>query len=109
MAEAKIKAIEAQDDIITNLSRLQEGQFFETIEYELATVLHAVRETGKKGTLGISITVEITKGGQNPQVVVKTKIAGKPPKPDDIGNAFFIADDDTLITKHPNQLDVFRS
>lgn len=104
MAE-HVKKLQVQDDIVSNLGRLCDGHFFEDVEDELASVLQAIRATGKKGS--VTVKMEITPKGE--QLIFKTKIEGKAPRADDLGNIFFMTDDGHLSTAHPNQLDAFQS
>ena len=107
---AQLQPFTPQDDIITTLGRPRDGCFYDEVGEALSEVLHAVKETGKGKASAVTITlsVDVVKGGQNPQVVVKTKIANSLPVADDLGKTFFITDEDTLTGSHPNQLDAFR-
>jgi len=100
---ANVQPITPQEDIVAHLSRLCEGFFFDHIESELTKVVRAMRRTGKAGSL--SVTMKMTPKGE--QIIVKTTVAGKPPRADDIGNIFYTTDEGELRVSSPNQLDAF--
>lgn len=79
---------------------LHRGDLIDTLNDELAEVVAACRETGKKGTLTLTLTVTSAQGSD--QVAVGAQVKSAPPKPTRLETLFY-ADGGQLVREDPRQ------
>ena len=92
---------EAGNNFVAVLTQLRRGAAVVDASEGLAEVVKAVRKTGKKGKLTITITVVPLNEGDAVDLV--DEVTAKTPKPN-MGSSLFFADDDgTLVRNDPRQ------
>jgi hypothetical protein len=84
------------------LQFLERGMLNEELSEELAGIVKAVRETGRKGTLTLNIDVAMMKGHED-AVQVSAKINAKAPKADRAQTVMFSTYDGDLLRDDPVQ------
>lgn len=93
------KAIQPFDHI---LRQIQGGQLVEELTEELTEVLAAVRETGKTGSITLSLKIT-PQGGMNEQALITPSVKGSRPEKPRPWAIFFINDDNGLQRDDPYQ------
>ena len=92
---------EAGNNFVAVLTQLRRGSAVVDASEGLAEMVKAVRETGKKGKLTITITVVPLNKGDAVDLVDEVNV--KLPKPNRGSSLFFSADDGTLLRNDPRQ------
>ena len=80
---------------------LHRGELIDQLDDEIAEVVTAVRETGKKGSLTLTISVSSPRRGSD-EVVVNAKTKAVAPKGDRLGATFY-DNDGRLQREDPRQ------
>lgn len=83
------------------LNQLREGRFMSLVDSELSRVVEAVEETGKSGSITLTINVKTT-GGRK-ALVVTGDVKSKVPAPPIEGTLMFSGPDGQLLTEDPRQ------
>lgn len=86
------------------LPELQKGRVNDEITQKLAEVAQAVIDTGKKGSVTLTLNVEPT--GDGAAVKVKDALKAVVPEPDRRATLFFVGDDGELSRSDPRQTDI---
>lgn len=84
------------------LSHLERGLLNDELSEELAKVVKAVRETGKKGSITLKLDVSLMKGTED-TVVLNSSITGKAPQLDRAQTIMFSTYDGDLLRDDPKQ------
>lgn len=84
------------------LQDLARGRVHTDLSEQLAALTAAVVETGRKGTLQLTLTVQLVGKGAD-TLTVTAITAAKPPKPDQPATVFFADQDGNLSRHDPNQ------
>lgn len=93
---------------ITDILReIRGGRGVDLASHRLAEVVQAVDETGKKGSITITLTVEPEKGGGS-QKTIAMDVKAKIPEVDLPKGVFFSDQDGTLHRTDPRQEEMFR-
>lgn len=88
------------------LSEVQKGIVADEAATALAECVAAVQQTGKKGTVTVTLTVAPVSGNDS-VVQVSGSVASKPPRPN-APTSFFYPDDAGNLTRNdPNALPLF--
>lgn len=85
------------------LQEIGNGRLAVDLADQLAALTSSVQETGKKGTLALTITVAPIKPGQADTLVVSGKVAVKAPAGEDPSSVFFPDAEGNLRRDDPNQ------
>lgn len=96
--EAALKIRPAFD----TLRELRGGAVLDELAVELNKVTKAVQDTGKKGTVTLTIEVQRMKS-ETIAVIVNDKIVAKIPERDRSGSIMFVTEDNNLQAEHPKQ------
>lgn len=83
---------------MTGLQQIDAGGALDAIDEQLAEVLEAVRNTGKKGSLQVSLIIAPNGRGYE----VTAKVAAKAPELD-FGKSFFFTDANGHLSRTPPQ------
>lgn len=89
-------------NIITTLSEQRKGKFVTEATEALAAVVKACRETGKKGSITITLKIRPT----STEMMVSDDIDPKIPKPDAAASVFYDTEDGQLSRTDPDQRDL---
>lgn len=84
------------------LEHLERGYLVEELGEELAKIVQAVRETGRKGTLTLNIDVAMMKGHED-AVTIAAKVNAKAPQADRAQTVMFSTYDGDLLRDDPVQ------
>ena len=88
------------------LGRLRGGRVMEELAMELNKVVEGVLETGKKGS--VVLTINLTKIDAAPNgLVLKAEVDGKPPEMATATDVFFADENNNLFVNNPRQRDMF--
>lgn len=85
------------------LTALRKGQCLIEADEALRQLAKACMETGKKGTLTLTLTL---KPGDEESVTVLDDVSPKLPKPDTRGSNLFVDEDGNLSRNNPRQLEM---
>lgn len=90
------------------LSRLRSGKVMDMLALEMNRVVSGVKDsqTGKGGTVTLTLKINPIKQKQNAVLVVAT-ITGKAPEDPPESDLLFYDDDANLHTRNPMQSDIF--
>jgi|SRR5690625_87599 len=87
------------------LDQLHRGDLSAELDDALRQLVYAVQQTGKKGTIQLTIAVQpATKTGDVEQVIVSAKLKESPPKPDRAPSLFYTDRDGGLLREDPKQM-----
>lgn len=89
-------------NIITTLTEQRKGRFMVEASEALAQVVKACRETGKKGSVTIKLTVRPT----STEIMLSDGIEPKIPKPDAAASVFYDDEQGNLTREDPKQNDL---
>lgn len=89
--------------ISQHLAHLNKGLFDDEATEELAKLVKAVRETGKKGELTIKLAVKMIDQSAEDTVLITPTVAAKLPSPEPRRNVFYSTHDGDLLRNDPNQ------
>lgn len=85
------------------MQNFRRGTLISAADAKLAELLEAIAETGKGGTLTVTIPLKMNKGGQiecDPKVDIKKPVR-------DIGTGIYYLDGENRLTRRdPNQMDI---
>lgn len=86
-------------------SELSKGRIHDEATEQLAALVTAIQETGKKGELTIRVVVKPQPKMDGRAVTAEATVATKPPKADAATSLFFV-DGSRLVRNDPEQLDL---
>jgi hypothetical protein len=86
------------------LAALQGGRTHRELGRALQDLTAAVKETGKGGSL--TLTIKVSPSKAYGRVDIEDKVASKLPEPDRFASIFFVDDDNNLTRTDPNQLEL---
>ena len=86
-------------NIISTLSEQRKGKMANEASDALARVVKACRDTGKKGSLTIKLSIRPTSS----EMMVSDEITEKTPKPDAAASVFYDDQEGNLSRTDPNQ------
>jgi hypothetical protein len=89
--------------LAATLQEIAAGTFHAKVSDELRQLTAAVTDTGKKGTLVVTLTVAPIKPGNTTNLVVTAQSALKAPAGDAPSAVFFSDQDGNLTREDPNQ------
>lgn len=89
-----------QNSFIASLEELQSGAVASDLDRQLREIVLAARETGKKGSLTLTLNVE-PRGADS--VIVSADLKPKIPVAEQPPSIFFVNDDGSLGREHPKQ------
>jgi len=89
--------------IVDTLRELSKGRVLDELGINMAELVHAVRDSGKPGSLLLKLTVKPASRGQTTAVMVGADIQLKRPKVERGEDVFFTTADDALVKQDPNQ------
>ena len=87
------------------LTVLDHGNAHAEASRALHDLVAAVRDSGKKGTMSIALTVAPLKGSDS-QVVVAAQVTAKPPKSEPAAAVFYLDDAGNLTRHDPRQIEL---
>jgi hypothetical protein len=87
------------------LTIIDRGEAHAEASRALNDLVAAVRDTGKKGTLTVTVEMAPLKGSSN-QLLVAARVVAKPPKSDPGAGVFYIDDSNNLSRTDPNQPEI---
>lgn len=85
------------------LQELNKGRVHEELSQGLHDLLAAVKATGKKGSLTLTLVVSQEK--KTPMLIIDDDVTPKLPKPDRTRSLWFVDKDGNPTRSDPNQLD----
>lgn len=87
------------------LAELRRGRLNHELTEALHELLQSCQETGKKGSLTLTLTVEPKKVGEfeTPQISVTDQVGVKKPRKSVHPSTFFLTDDGVPVRRDPNQ------
>ena len=85
------------------LTILDRGTAHAEASRALNDLVAAVRDTGKKGSMSITVELAPLKGSSN-QILVAARVVAKPPKSDPGAAMFYVDTSGNLTREDPNQL-----
>lgn len=85
---------------IASITDLNDGATASDLDRQLREVVMKARETGKPGSITLTLSVE-PRGADS--VTVVAKITEKMPKVEEPKSIFFVDDDGQLVREHPKQ------
>lgn len=88
------------------LSEIRSGEAIEQYGAELATLVAAVRETGKKGAITLTIDIKPASKGDDMTLVISDKIKLSMPEPERGQTVMYGNEDGTLSRRDPRQPDM---
>lgn len=91
-------------DAVELLRLLRDGGVAFDLSAALGALVGAVRETGKPGSLALTIKVAPAAEGNASKVLLRDDIALKLPRPEHLPSMFYTTDDGRLTRHNPNQL-----
>lgn len=86
-------------NIITTLTEQRKGRMANEASEALSRVVKACRETGKKGSVTIKLSIRPTAS----EMMVSDEITEKVPRPDAAASVFYDDDEGNLSRTDPNQ------
>lgn len=89
-------------NIVNTLSEQRKGKLLAEASEELARVVKACRDTGKKGKLTITLKIRPT----STEMMLSDEIKSDIPKPDAAASVFYDDDDGQLHRDDPHQEDL---
>lgn len=93
-------------DFTEVVDAIDAGGLTQELNEKLQKVVQAVRETGKKGSVSLTLSIDM-KGAQ---VEVTSKVKTKAPNPDRPAQFFYYDEDGNLFGRDPRQTEIdFRS
>lgn len=101
--QAKPEVDAVKGSFLETLATLREGRTAYELTGLLQGLVAAVKETGRKGKITLTITVAPFKPGQTTAVSVSDEVDPKFPKPTRDSTLFFTTDDDQLLRTNPRQ------
>jgi hypothetical protein len=91
---------------LRTLGQLRRGQFVTDLDAELAALVDAVRDTGRKGRLTIALEIQPAGKGDNITLRVTDSINCKPPQPETGDTLMFATADGQLSRQDPRQIEM---
>lgn len=85
---------------IASITDLNDGATASDLDRQLREVVLKARETGKPGSITLTLSVE-PRGADS--VIVVAKITEKMPKAEEPKSIFFVDDEGQLVREHPKQ------
>lgn len=85
------------------LKEIRQGQSLHELSEHLASLVEAVRATGRKGSLSYTLTVKPASKGETVTLMVEDAVTVKRPNPERGTTVFFAATDNTLQRNDPRQ------
>jgi hypothetical protein len=92
-------------DALEVLSTLNKGRKMFELSVALEQLVHAVRETGKAGSVTLKLTMDPA-NTEGSQVFVTAELNGKLPRKDEASTLFFTTGKDELVRNNPEQADL---
>lgn len=93
-------------NITDTLGALRRGQFIEELSTEMGSLVDAVRSTGRKGTLTVTLTVAPASKGDDTTLTVADEIKVRPPQPARGETIMYATADGALTRRDPRQMDI---
>ena len=90
-------------DFLQTLEEIDRGNLPDECATELAKVVEAVRESGKKGYLQIRLNVKPAARNETKQMEVSAEIKTKEPRPDRPSSIFYADGENNLLRNDPDQ------
>lgn len=81
---------------------IRDGQLLNLLNDKLAEVIASVNETGKSGTL--TLTLKVKPNGED-ALTISSDVKAKTPEPA-VGDAIFFTDGQNLFRRNPRQADI---
>lgn len=100
------QALDDQAEFAAFLVTFNRGRTHDELTKALAEVVAAVADTGKSGTLTLTIKVSPAKGVDG-MVLVEDDVKAKVPTLSRAAAMFYVTEDGTLSENHPGQLGMF--
>lgn len=94
----------ASNAFAKTLADLRRGQTLVELSNELADLVQAVKETGKKGEICLKLRLTPSAGGE--AVVIEDAVTMKVPKMDRASTTFFTTEDNLLTRQDPRQMEM---
>lgn len=91
---------------LDTLGVLRKGAFAESFQTELRHLVDAVRDTGKKGSITVTLTIEPAGKGEEVALSIADKITVKLPSPQTGTTLMYATADGDLSRRDPRQHDV---
>ena len=95
----------ANNAFMAMLAELRKGLTASELSDELTNLVHAVRDTGRKGELAIKFRFIPSSGGET--VLVTADWSVKEPRPEKDSTTFFTTDTNYLVRHDPRQREIF--
>lgn len=102
----KVELLIQQNPFIRMLAQLHNGALASEAADELAHAVEAVKKTGKKASLALTITINPEGKGEVVAIEASGKLAPKLPKRDQRATTFFVDDKNQLTRHDPNQREI---
>lgn len=90
-------------EAIEFLSFQRTGTLLADIGSEVSALAQAVRDTGKKGTLTVTLTISPAGRSLGGQIKIEDKIVAKPPRPDVADTLMYVDREGKLSRRDPRQ------
>lgn len=91
---------------LKTLGELRRGDFAETLDAELAALVDAVCETGRKGSVNIKIDVSLASKGDDRTLKIKDVIKVTAPQPELGETIMYRTADGHMSRRDPRQADI---
>lgn len=85
------------------LQGYRRGSLLDRADRDLNELMDAIAETGRGGTLTLTLTVKVNKAGQ---IEIAPDVKTKSPRPDLGVGIYFVSDTGRLTRRDPNQMDI---
>ncbi len=85
------------------LVNVRKGEFASEAADDIATVVEAVRRTGRAGTVSIKFTIRPQGNSEDGVVFVRDEVSAKLPRPEKKDTVFFATDEGRLSRRDPRQ------
>lgn len=102
----KIAALVSQNPFMQVLAQMHGGLTVTEASDELAKLVAAVKKSGKKGSLKITLTVTPDGKGEVHSVETEAKVTVDAPKKNVRPTVFFVGEDNSLSREDPNQKEI---
>ena len=94
------------NNALRTLGDLRRGVFIDDLEREMAALVDAVRDTGRKGTITVKIDIGLASKGDAMTLKIGDSISVKAPQPERGDTIMYATADGRLSRRDPRQMDL---
>lgn len=91
---------------LKTLGELRRGQFVDDLATEMAHLIDAIRDTGRKGTLTVKLDIGLAFKGDDRTLKITDAITVKAPQPEVGDTIMYATADGRLSRRDPRQMDI---